>query len=177
MAQFLKLLACLNRQSIQRQSDKLLNEQMQFLLSGQSLLRPRQKKKVLDKFFLLLVTVSNRRRDPHSTFADTCMLFSCMFMMASEILTSIGSMTDSMLNGPSNLSATRSIASVKTQSSRSLKEEVPSGASSRPSALGSGVGMRDSGEPDCSAAPQSAGISPPSTTTATEREMETVERL
>lgn len=50
-----------------------------------------------------------------NTFADTCMLFSCMFIMASEILTSIGSMTDSMLNGPSSRSATKSIASVKIQ--------------------------------------------------------------
>lgn len=48
-----------------------------------------------------------------NTFADTCMLFSCMFIMASDILTSIGSMTDSMLNGPSSRSATKSIASVK----------------------------------------------------------------
>lgn len=50
-----------------------------------------------------------------NTFADTCMLFSCMFIMASEILTSMGSMTDSMLNGPSSRSATKSIASVKIQ--------------------------------------------------------------
>lgn len=50
-----------------------------------------------------------------NTFADTCMLFSCMFIMASDILTSIGSMTNSMLNGPSSRSATKSIASVKTQ--------------------------------------------------------------
>lgn len=67
------------------------------------------------------------------------MLFSCMFMMASEILTSIGSMTVSMLNGPSNLSATRSIASVKTQSSHSLKEGIPLGSSGRPALPAVGV--------------------------------------
>lgn len=39
------------------------------------------------------------------------MLFSCMFMIASEIFTSMGSMTDSMLKGPSSLSATSSIES------------------------------------------------------------------
>lgn len=47
------------------------------------------------------------------TFCDTCMLFSCMFMMASEIFTSIGSMTDSKLKGPSSLSARLSMASEK----------------------------------------------------------------
>lgn len=45
------------------------------------------------------------------TFCDTCMLFSCMFMMASEIFTSMGSMTDSKLKGPSSLSARLSMAS------------------------------------------------------------------
>lgn len=39
------------------------------------------------------------------------MLFSCMFIMASEIFTSIGSITDSKLNGPSNLSARPNMAS------------------------------------------------------------------
>lgn len=42
------------------------------------------------------------------------MLFSCMFMMASDIFTSMGSMTDSMLNGPSSRSVTSNMASVKT---------------------------------------------------------------
>lgn len=45
------------------------------------------------------------------TFCDTCMLFSCIFMMASEIFTSMGSMTDSKLKGPSSLSARLSMAS------------------------------------------------------------------
>lgn len=47
------------------------------------------------------------------TFCDTCMLFSCMFMMASEIFTSIGSTTDSKLKGPSSLSARLNMASEK----------------------------------------------------------------
>lgn len=49
------------------------------------------------------------------TLADTCMLLSCMVMMASEILMSTGSITASMLKGPSSLSATSNIASVTTQ--------------------------------------------------------------
>lgn len=36
------------------------------------------------------------------TLEDTCALFSCRFMMASEIFTSMGSTTDSMLKGPSS---------------------------------------------------------------------------
>lgn len=47
-----------------------------------------------------------------------------MFMMASEILTSMGSMTDSMLNGPSNLSATISIES-KTERGRGVSRTEP----------------------------------------------------
>lgn len=50
-----------------------------------------------------------------STLADTCMLLSCMVMMASEILMSTGSTTASMLKGPSSLSATSNMASVKTR--------------------------------------------------------------
>lgn len=50
-----------------------------------------------------------------STLADTCMLFSCMVMMASEILMSTGSMTASMLKGPTSLSATSNMASATTQ--------------------------------------------------------------
>lgn len=57
------------------------------------------------------------------TFPVTCTLFSCMFIMASEILTSMGSITDSMLNGPSSLSATKSMASVKEQMSQSLDNQ------------------------------------------------------
>lgn len=60
-----------------------------------------------------------------NTFADTWMLFSCMFIIASEILTSMGSMTDSMLNGPSSRSATKSIASVNMQE-HNLFEKGPS---------------------------------------------------
>lgn len=107
-------------------------EQAKAISSGLGNFSPSLDRKTVEKFFPLLVTMQlQKRRDSHSTFADTCMLFSCMFMMASEILTSIGSMTDSMLNGPSNLSATRSIASVKTQSSHSLKEGIPLGDSGR----------------------------------------------
>ena len=38
------------------------------------------------------------------TLVETLSLFSWKFIMASEILTSIGSITVSILNGPSNLS-------------------------------------------------------------------------
>lgn len=49
------------------------------------------------------------------TLKETSALFSCMIMMASEILTSMGPMTDSMLKGPSSLCATSSMASVTTK--------------------------------------------------------------
>lgn len=49
----------------------------------------------------------------NGTLADTCMLLSCMIMMASEILMSMGSITASMLKGPCSLSATSNIASAK----------------------------------------------------------------
>lgn len=114
-----------------------------FWWSGQSFLKSRQKN--WWRCFPPTCDIQQQRRhDSHSTFADTCMLFSCMFMMASEILTSIGSMTDSMLNGPSNLSATRSIASVKTQSSHSLKEGIPLGTSGRPALPAVGVDIKHS---------------------------------
>ena len=58
------------------------------------------------------------------TFCDTCMLFSCMFMMASEIFTSMGSMTDSKLKGPSSLSARLSMASVKQKTEHKSKVVV-----------------------------------------------------
>lgn len=67
-------------------------------------------------------------RNVFCTLADTCMLFSCMFMMASEILTSIGSITDSMLNGPSNLSATKSIASVKRPKQSTVRRQASLGS-------------------------------------------------
>lgn len=51
----------------------------------------------------------------YSTLADTCMLLSCIVMIASEILMSIGCITASILEGPCSLSATSSMASVKTQ--------------------------------------------------------------
>lgn len=52
----------------------------------------------------------------HGTLADTCMLFSCMIKMASEILPSMGSSTDLMLKGPLSLSATSNIASANRES-------------------------------------------------------------
>lgn len=48
------------------------------------------------------------------TFEVTASEFSWKFMMASEILTSNGSMTLSILKGPSNRSATFSMASIYT---------------------------------------------------------------
>lgn len=61
-----------------------------------------------------------RRRSGH-TWWESCMLFSCIYMMASDILTSIVCMTDSMLNGPSSLSVKSNMASVKTQHGRVKK--------------------------------------------------------
>lgn len=52
----------------------------------------------------------------HSTLADTWMLFSCIFKMASEILMSMGSSTNLMLKGPLSLPATSNIASANKDS-------------------------------------------------------------
>lgn len=59
--------------------------------------------------------MANKAHSEDSTLADTCTLLLCMVMMASEILMSTGSITASMLKGPSSLAATSNIASVTTQ--------------------------------------------------------------
>ena len=63
----------------------------------------------------------SRRITDHSTLADTCMLFSCMFKMASEILMSMGSSTILMLKGPLSLPATSNMASAKRDSQTAKK--------------------------------------------------------